>query len=82
MNLVVLDVLRAEVRAFLRQGPTPETIGRDLGFLLGTLPVAEGRSVAAGLAAACDEFLLATASNPKPEPVNPDTGLDTKGDAS
>lgn len=75
MNITVLDVVRAEVRAFLRESPTPESIGRDLGVLLAALPVAEARGVATGIAQATLAFLADT--NPTPEPG--ETGLDSKG---
>ena len=75
MNLTVLDVVRSEVRAYLREGPTQLTLGRDLGVLLATLPVAEARGVAAGLAQAALTYLADT--TPKTEPG--DTGAESKG---
>lgn len=73
----IIEAIREEVRAFLAD-PTPASVMRDLGYLLGTLPAEDARTFAIVAVKPLADFIDAT--TPAEEPESDTTGAEATGE--
>lgn len=73
----IIEAIREEVRAVLTD-PTPASVMRDLGHLLGTLPAEDARTFAIIAVKPLADFIDAT--TPAEEPESETTGAEATGE--
>jgi len=73
----IIEAIREEVRAVLAD-PTPASVMRDLGYLLGTLPAEDARTFAIIAVKPLADFIDAT--TPAEEPESETTGAGATGE--
>ena len=78
LKAAIIDAVREEVRGVLTDAPTPTSVLRDIGFLLGALPPEDARTFAA---IAIKPFAdLIDATTPAEEPEFETTGAEGTGE--
>lgn len=78
LKAAILESVREEVRAVLAEQPTPQTVLRDIGFLLATLSPEDARTFAIIAIRPFANFIDAT--TPADEPEDETTGADATGE--
>lgn len=73
----IIEAVREEVRAALAE-PTPASVMRDLGYLLGTLAAEDARTFAIIAVKPLADFIDAT--TPAEEPESETTGAEATGE--
>lgn len=78
LRAAIIEAVREEVRGVIREQPTPESVLRDIGFLLGSLPPEDALTFAKiALRPLAD---LIDATMPAEEPENETTGAEGTGE--
>ena len=78
LKAAIIEAVREEVRALLTEQPTPQSVLRDMGFVIGVLPPEDARTFAAiALKPLAD---LIDATTPAEEPESEMTGADATGE--
>lgn len=78
LKAAIIDAIREEVRGVLTDVPTPSSVFRDMGFLLGALPPEEAREFAIAALRPLADFIDST--TPADEPESETTGADATGE--
>lgn len=74
----IIEAVREEVRAVLTETPTPASVMRDIGYLLGSLPAEDARTFAIIAVRPFADFIDAT--TPAEVPEYETTGADATGE--
>lgn len=71
LKAAIVDAAREEFRAFLTGTPTPETVLRDLGFLMSALPREDALTFAKIALSPLADFIDTNTPAEEPEPDTP-----------